>query len=68
LPLDAEELARVTVAVDDSYQQLWTGFTGTPAQFAVYTALDRARLALLQGRLSTARAHLGAVETLLDNE
>jgi LysM repeat protein len=66
LPFDADELVRIATELNDLYRWLWTGFEGTPSQFAIYQRLDRARLALLQGRLGTAQEHLEMVEELLE--
>jgi len=68
LPFDPVELVRVAAEVDDAYRRLWDGFEGTPSQLAAYQRLDRARVALLQGRLSTAQEHLQLFESLLSAE
>lgn len=61
LPFDPVEWTRIAADIDTAYRQLWEVFTGTPEQFAVYGRLDRARLALLQGRLGAAQNHLDAI-------
>jgi LysM repeat protein len=66
LPVGAQELVQMTDQVDAAYRRLWADFSGTPAQFAAYDHIDRARLSLLQGRLDAARQHLETVETLLE--
>jgi len=66
LPFDPAELVRIAAEIDDAYRRLWPEFEGAPAQLAVYGRLDRARLALLQGRLGAAQEHLAAVEELLE--
>ncbi len=58
LPFDPEELVRIASELDEAYRRLWADFEGTPEQFTTYEQLDRARLALLQGRLSAAQQHL----------
>jgi len=68
LPFAPDELVQLVTAVDDAYRRLWADFTGTPDQFVAYQRLDRARLSLLQGRLSTAREHLESFETLLGDQ
>jgi LysM repeat protein len=68
LPFDPDELVRIAAEVDDAYRRLWADFEGTPLQFAAYERLDRARLALLQGRLGAAQEHLEVFETLLDGQ
>jgi hypothetical protein len=65
LAFDPEELVAVVQALNEAYRELWDGFVGTPEQFADYERLDRARLALWQGRLGAAREYLG--EELGDN-
>jgi hypothetical protein len=64
LPFDPDELVRLAAEVDDGYRRLWADLPS--AQSAAYRRLDRARLALLQGRLSTAQEHLDAFEELLE--
>ncbi len=66
LPFDADELVRTATEVNDAYRRLWTDFEGTPTQFAAYEQLDRARMALLQGRLGVAQDHLQMLEELLE--
>jgi LysM repeat protein len=68
LSFDPDELVRVTSGVNDAYRRLWDDFEGTPAQFAAYERLDRARVSLLQGRLGAAQEHLDLFETLLGGE
>jgi LysM repeat protein len=65
LPFEADDLVRVATAVDEAYLRLWTDFQGTPTQLAAYARLDRARLALLQGRLGAAQEHLEIFEEAL---
>jgi hypothetical protein len=66
LSFEADELVRVATAVDDAYRRFWTSFKGTPIQLAAYARLDRARLALLQGRLGAAQEHLEMFEESLE--
>ena len=66
LPFEPDELVRVATAVDDAYRRFWISFKGTPAQLAAYARLDRARLALLQGRLEAAQEHLEMFEESLE--
>jgi hypothetical protein len=63
-----EDLVDITTKIDAAYRSLWADFEGTPDQFAVYKQLDRARLALLQGRLGVAQEHLETLNTLLGEE
>ena len=65
-PFDPKDLVRVAARVDEAYLVLWDNFEGSPDQFAAYARLDRARLALLQGRFGTAQTHLEVFDTLLD--
>jgi LysM repeat protein len=65
LPFDGTELTQVATQVDDAYRRLWSDFEGTPTQFLAYARLDRARLSLWQGRLTTAQEHLDVLESLL---
>jgi LysM repeat protein len=58
LTFDPGELVEIAAQLDEAYAGLWADFEGTPGQFAVYERLDRARMALLQGRLGAAREHL----------
>ncbi|MCS7282626.1 MAG: LysM peptidoglycan-binding domain-containing protein [Anaerolineae bacterium] len=51
LPFPPDDLVRATAAVDQAYEDLFSRFTGTPAEFARYRRVDAARLALLEGRL-----------------
>jgi hypothetical protein len=66
LSFEEDELVRVATAVDNAYRHLWIDFKGTPAQLAAYARLDRARLALLQGRLGAAQEHLEMFEESLE--
>ncbi len=66
LPFDPAELVRIAAEIDDAYRRLWAEFEGAPAQFAIYERLDRARLALLQGRLGAAQEHLELAAPLLE--
>ena len=68
LPFPPDELVQIVTAVDDAYRRLWADFEGSPAQFIAYQRLDRARLSLLQGRLSIAQEHLESFETLLGDQ
>lgn len=68
LPVNAAELVRVAGDVDDAYRRLWDGFEGTATQFAAYERLDRALLALFQGRLRASQAHLALYEALLNDQ
>lgn len=62
LPFDPDELVQTVVELNDAYRRLWADFEGTPTQFAVYERLDRARVAVLQGRLDDAQEHLSMLE------
>jgi LysM repeat protein len=66
LPFNPEDLVQVAGEVNEAYQRLWSDFQGTPAQFAIYAQLDRARMALLQGRVDTAGDLLERLEGPLE--
>ena len=68
LPFDPDEMVRTVTEIDAVYPRLFEDFEGTPPQLAAYERLDRARLAMLQGRLSAAQQHLDELETLLSDQ
>lgn len=64
LSFEPGELVQILANITDGYERLFGDFEGTPEQFAAYRALDKARVALYQGRLSDARLHLETFESL----
>jgi LysM repeat protein len=68
LLFDPDEMVRALAEIDEAYLRLFEDFAGTPTQLAAYERLDRARLALLQGRLSSAQEHLELFESIFSNE
>ncbi len=66
LPFNPEDLVQITGDVNEAYRRLWSDFEGTPTQFATYAQLDRARMALLQGRLDAADELLERLEGSLE--
>jgi LysM repeat protein len=66
LSFDPNEMVRILGEIDEAYLSLFDDFEGTPTQLAAYQRLDRARLAMLQGRLSAAQEHLEVFEELLE--
>ena len=58
---DPDRLAYYVTEVADAYDRLFTNFTGSTEQMSAYWELDRARVALLQGRLDDTEAHLASL-------
>lgn len=56
--LDAAALIQYVDEVGRDYRQLFSSFTGTPAEMRAYRALDKARTSTLAGRFTDARTHL----------
>ena len=44
--------------LEDSYTSFFVSFTGNPAQMEAYRYLDKARIALLEGRIPEMREFL----------
>lgn len=65
IPFSASELAYYVNQVATSYDLLFSSFRGTEIQMAAYEELDRARMALLQGRLDDTANHLLSFNDLL---
>jgi LysM repeat protein len=63
---DPDALVQIASDVNEAYRRLWAEFEGTPAQFSTYDHLDRARMALLQGRLDAAQGHLEQIKEPLE--
>lgn len=57
---EPETLIAAVDAVAAAYEQLFRNFSGTPAEFRAYRALDEARIALLEGRLTDVDIALAA--------
>ncbi len=53
--------------VDAAYDQLFRDFQGTPGQMSAYHDLDRARIALAEGRFADVDAALAAFRSTLDS-
>jgi LysM repeat protein len=62
LNFEAAEFVQVLADVTDGYERLFRDFEGSGDQLAAYRALDKARVALYQGRLNDARLHLETFE------
>ena len=66
LSFDPDDMVSIVADVNDAYLRLWADFEGTPPEFTAYGWLDRARMAVLQGRLGAARGHLEMAEEFLE--
>lgn len=66
LTFDPDEMVSLVSDMNDAYLRLWADFEGTPPEFSAYGWLDRARVAVLQGRLGAAREHLAMAEEYLE--
>jgi len=62
VPFNPDNLIEAVDSVGTAYDELFTGFTGTPAQMAAYPELDAARIALLEERFNDVNAHLIAFD------
>ncbi len=62
LGFEPAEFVQVLADVTDGYERLFRDFEGSGDQLAAYRALDKARVALYQGRLNDARLHLETFE------
>lgn len=65
LDFDPVKLVYHVNEVAAAYDRLFTGFTGTDSQMTAYREVDRARIALLEGRLEDAGDHLSRFESVL---
>ncbi len=54
----ADALIQYVTEVGQAYRQLFTNFTGSPAEMRAYRALDKARTSTLAGRFTEAADHL----------
>jgi LysM repeat protein len=68
LAIDPDDLKASIDAVAAAYDLLFLDFDGTPVQMQAYRDLDRARIALLQGRLGASHEHLDTFHALMGNE
>lgn len=65
IPFDPNDLVYYVNKVAVAYDYLFESFVGTENQFAAYHNLDRARIALLQGRLEETASYLSKFESIL---
>jgi len=55
-------------AVGTAYDELFADFQGTPTEMVAYQELDKARLALLEGRLEDSATHLTEFRQILNSD
>jgi hypothetical protein len=65
LDFEPAELVYYVDEVAAAYDRLFTDFTGTETQMDAYREVDRARIALLEGRLEDTGDHLSNSESIL---
>jgi hypothetical protein len=65
LAFDADDLVTLVAQVAESYDRIFSDFSGTPSELAAYRELDLARIAVLQAQFDKAWEHLNTFEDLL---
>jgi hypothetical protein len=68
LPFSPQQLAYCVGEVAAAYDRLFVDFSGSDLEVSAYRELDRARIAVLEGRLEDTATHLATFDKLLERE